>query len=279
MGQFLYNGIDYFEVDFMIMQFFEQYSSVIQALLAGLFTFLFTALGASIVLFFKRVNKTVLDSFMAASAGVMLSSAFFSLIQPAISISNSLNMKSYIVISIGFFSGAILILVFDRLYELFNKRNNNSKKRCNMLFFSITIHNIPEGLILGVSFGSIFYNISGATLTASLLLTLGIALQNFPEGCALSLPLRREGNSRFKSFMLGSLSAIVEPISAVIGAIIVMRIKLLLPFLLSFAAGAMIYVVISELIPEYSQNKRKALMNICTFLGFILMMILDIAFG
>lgn len=263
----------------MIMQFFEEYGPVIQALLAGLFTFLFTALGASIVLFFKKVNKTVLDSFMAASAGVMLSSAFFSLIEPAISISDSLHMKSYIVISIGFLSGAILILVFDRLYEFFNKRNNISKKRCNMLFFSITIHNIPEGLILGVSFGSIFYNISGATLTASLLLTLGIALQNFPEGCALSLPLRREGNSRFKSFMLGSLSAIVEPISAVIGAIIVMRIKLLLPFLLSFAAGAMIYVVISELIPEYSQNKRKALMNMCTFLGFILMMILDVAFG
>lgn len=263
----------------MIMKFFGEYGPVVQALLAGLFTFLFTALGASIVLFFKKINKTVLDSFMAISAGVMLASSFFSLIEPAISISNSLNMKSYVVVSLGFFCGAILILIFDFCYGFFTKSTDNSKKRSTLVLLSITVHNIPEGLILGVSFGSLLYGIPGADLTSSLLLTLGIALQNFPEGSAISLPLRREGNTRGKSFVLGSLSAIVEPIAAVIGALIVIRIKMLLPFLLSFAAGAMIYVVISELVPEYSKNKRKALMNICTFLGFIIMMILDVAFG
>ncbi len=262
-----------------MLEWFKCTCPILQSLYAGIFTFLFTVLGASIVLFFKKVNKTVLDSFMAASAGVMLASSFFSLLQPAISISNSLNMKSYIVVSIGFWGGAILVLLFDFAYDFFNKCSESSKKRSTLILLSITAHNIPEGLILGVSFGSLLYNIPGADLTASLLLMVGIALQNFPEGSAVSLPLRREGASRGKAFLLGSLSAIVEPIAAVVGALIVIKIKMILPFLLSLAAGAMVYVVISELIPEFSKNKRKALMNLCTFLGFIIMMILDVAFG
>lgn len=263
----------------MITNFFLNHSCIVQALCAGTFTFFFTVLGAAVVLFFKKVSKNMLDSFMAISSGVMLAAAIFSLLLPSIDIADSLHMKSYVISSIGFFMGAILIILFDIIYNFCSKNKRDACKRSNMILFSITIHNIPEGLILGVSFGSVLYNIDGANIMSSLLLTLGIALQNFPEGCAISLPLVREGNSRFKSFILGSLSAIVEPIFAVVGTVLVLKVKMLLPILLSFASGAMIYVVISELIPEYSKNKKKILMNLCTFLGFIVMMILDISLG
>ena len=161
-----------------------------------------------------------------------------------------------------------------------NKENkNNSFKRCLMLITSITLHNIPEGLAVGVAFGSIIYGLDGATLSSGLLLALGIGLQNFPEGTAVSVPLRREGLSRKKAFFYGQLSGIVEPISGVLGALLVLKVRLLLPYLLSFAAGAMIYVVVQELIPESQTNKRKELMALFTLIGFSVMMILDIALG
>ena len=148
-----------------------------------------------------------------------------------------------------------------------------------MLITSITLHNIPEGLAVGVAFGSVIYGLEGATLSSAFLLALGIGLQNFPEGTAVSVPLRREGMSRKKAFFWGQLSGIVEPISGVIGALLVLKIRLLLPFLLSFAAGAMIYVVVQELIPESQTNKKKELMALFTLIGFSVMMILDIALG
>ena len=148
-----------------------------------------------------------------------------------------------------------------------------------MLIFSITLHNIPEGLAVGVAFGSIAYSLEGATLTSAMLIALGIGIQNFPEGTAVSVPLRREGISRKKAFFYGQLSDLVEPISGVLGALLVLKIRILLPFLLSFAAGAMIYVVVEELIPESQTNKKKDLMSLFTIIGFTIMMILDIALG
>ena len=159
--------------------------------------------------------------------------------------------------------------------------NNKTKslKRCIMLILSITLHNIPEGLAVGVAFGGIAYGIEGATLSSALMIALGIGIQNFPEGTAVSVPLRREGLSRKKAFFFGQLSGLVEPISGVLGALLVLKVRTLLPFLLAFAAGAMIYVVVEELIPESQTNKRKELMALFTLIGFSIMMILDVALG
>ena len=163
--------------------------------------------------------------------------------------------------------------------KVFNKLLDKKNKRMLMLVSSITIHNIPEGLAVGIAFGSIYYGISGATTISAVMLAIGIGLQNFPEGSAVSIPLRREGISRKKAFFYGQLSAIVEPIFGVIGAILVLKVQILLPFFLSFAAGAMIYVVVSELIPESQSNEKKELMAIFTIIGFSIMMILDVALG
>ena len=191
----------------------------------------------------------------------------------------SLNLNIWLITSLGFLTGGLLLFIGDKIFEkkLENKNNSSSIKRVIMLVLSITLHNIPEGLAVGVAFGSIAYSLDGATLGSAWILAIGIGLQNFPEGCAVSVPLRREGFSRNKAFFFGQLSGIVEPISGVIGALLVMKIRLILPFLLSFAAGAMIYVVIQELIPASQTNKKKDLMALFSLLGFIVMMILDVA--
>lgn len=256
---------------------------IVLALLATLFTFSITALGAALVYFFKKVNKTVMDAMLGFASGVMIAASFWSLLSPSIEMANTLNMTSWIVASIGFLSGGILLFIGDKIFNILDKKltkkesNIKSFKRCMMLMLSITLHNIPEGLAVGVAFGSIVYNLNGATLESACLLALGIGLQNFPEGTAVSVPLRREGMSRTKSFIYGSLSGIVEPISGVLGALLVLKIQKLLPFLLAFAAGAMIYVVIEELVPESQTNKKKDLMAFFTLIGFTIMMILDVA--
>lgn len=266
-----------------MVNFFVNLSPIYQALIAGIFTWSITLLGASVVFFFKKVNNDIMDAMLGFSAGVMIAASFFSLIDPAIKMANNLNMIGFLVVSIGFLAGTIIILLGDKLFNLLeNKRNgyiSDSKKRCMMLITSITLHNIPEGLVLGVSFGSLVYNITGSSLVGALSLTLAIGIQNFPEGSAVSLPLRREGYGRFKAFFIGQLSAVVEPISAFIGAILVMKIKTLLPILLSMAAGAMFFVAIGDLIPESQKNKRKNLMTVVTLIGFTIMMVLDIALG
>ena len=255
----------------------------IQALIAGLFTWSITMLGAAIVFLFKEVKKGIMDALLGFSAGVMIAASFWSLLSPAIEMANSLKMISWLIVFCGFFSGGVLLFLGDKVCDFcMKKRNteNSSKiKRCLMLIFSITLHNIPEGLVVGVAFGSLVYNISGSSLMSAMTLALGIGLQNFPEGSAVSLPLRREGFSRFKSFFFGQLSGFVEPIFAVIGALLVLKIQTLLPFLLSFAAGAMIYVVVEELIPESQTNSKKDLMALFTLIGFSIMMILDVALG
>lgn len=249
-----------------MFNFFYEINPIYQALLAGVFTLFITGLGASIVFFFKSVNKTIMDIMLAVAAGIMLAASFFSLLNPAINISNELKLVTWLVIFSGFISGGILLFIGDKVLDYLNSSN---LKRSIMLVSSITLHNIPEGLVLGVAFAS-------TSITSAIILTIGIAIQNFPEGSAISLPLKREGISNFKSFIIGSISAIVEPIFAVIGAILVLKIKLFLPFILSFTAGAMVFVITMELIPESQTNKRKGLMALALMIGFSIMMILEL---
>ena len=272
-----------------MIDFITNLNPVIQAFIATLFTYCVTAIGAGLVFFFKRVNKTVMDAMLGFAAGVMIAASFWSLLSPAIEMAKKLNMIAWLVAFIGFFSGGLFIYICDKLFNYFDKKLvkknnetgslNNSFKRCLLLIFSITCHNIPEGLAVGVAFGSVVYGLDGATFTSACLLALGIGLQNFPEGTAVSVPLRREGMSRKRAFFYGQLSGIVEPLAGVIGVLLVIKMRFLLPFLLSFAAGTMIYVVIQELIPESQTNKNKSLMALFTLIGFSLMMILDVALG
>ena len=266
-----------------MLDFFSELSPATQALIASLFTWSITTLGASIVFFFKEVRRGIMDALLGFSAGVMISASFWSLLSPAIEMATNLKMTSWIVAFTGFMSGGLLLFIGDKVFSHFSSKNNNNGagkvKRCLMLIFSITLHNIPEGLVIGVAFGSLAYGVEGATLASAIALAIGIGLQNFPEGSAISLPLRRDGMSRKKAFFIGQLSGIVEPISAVIGAFLVLKIQTLLPFLLAFAAGAMIYVVVEELIPESQSNARKDLMALFTLIGFSIMMILDVALG
>lgn len=261
---------------------------ILLALLATIFTYSVTLLGAALVFFFKNVKKNIMDAMLAIAAGVMIAASFFSLLNPATEMAINLKMIPWLITFIGFISGGLLLFIGDKLFNHFDKKINKNKKeekerksfkRCLMLIFSITLHNIPEGLAVGVAFGSTAYSLEGATLTSAMLIALGIGIQNFPEGTAVSVPLRREGMSRKKAFFYGQLSGLVEPISGVLGALLVLKIRTLLPFLLSFAAGAMIYVVVEELIPESQTNKKKDLMSLFTIIGFTIMMILDIALG
>lgn len=248
----------------------------IQALIASLFTWGITSLGAAVVFLFKKVNKNTMDAMLGLSAGVMLAATFWSLLSPALEMAENLKLISWLIVSLGVLSGGLLLFCGDKIFDRITKKKTNSHsiKRSLMLIFSITLHNIPEGMAIGVAFGSVFYNLEGATLAAAVMLAIGIGIQNFPEGSAVSLPLRREGMSPKKAFFFGMLSGIVEPISAVVGAVLVIKVQVLLPILLSFAGGAMIYVVVQELIPESQTNKKKDLMALFTILGFLLMMIL-----
>lgn len=262
---------------------FSNLSHVSQALIASLFTWSVTMLGAAIVFFFKEVKKGIMDALLGFSAGVMIAASFWSLLSPSIELANTLNMTAWIVAVTGFLAGGLLLFIGDKIFNHLSSKSCDESvgkfKRCLMLIFSITLHNIPEGLVVGVAFGSLAYGIEGATLASALTLAIGIGIQNFPEGSAVSLPLRRDGMSRGKAFFIGQLSGMVEPISAVIGAMLVLKIQIILPFLLAFAAGAMVYVVVEELIPESQSNTRKDLMALFTLIGFSVMMILDVALG
>ena len=263
-----------------MIDFVSNLNPVLQALTATLFTWFVTILGSLLVFFFKSVNKNVIDGMLGFSAGIMIAASFFSLLSPAIDMANNLNLVVWLVVTIGFFLGGLLLFIGDKVFEHFyDKRNDSGIKRAFMLVLSITLHNIPEGLAVGVAFGSVMYGIDGATIGSACILALGIGIQNFPEGTAVSVPLLREGFSPKKAFFWGQLSGVVEPISGVIGAFLVLKVRVILPYLLSFAAGAMIYVVIQELIPASQSNEKKELMALFSILGFIAMMILDVAFS
>lgn len=259
-----------------MFEWFQNLNYIYQALIATLFTYAITALGAGLVFLFKKINKTIMDAMLGFSAGVMLAASYFSLLAPAIEHSINLNLNPWLITFSGFLAGGLFLFFSDKI---FNKLLTNKNKRILMLISSITIHNIPEGLAVGIAFGSIHYGIEGANLISAMMLALGIGIQNFPEGTAVSIPLLREGLSKKKSFFYGQLSGIVEPIFGVLGAYLVLKMQILLPFFLSFAAGAMIYVVISELNPESQTNEKKELISLITILGFSIMMILDIALG
>ena len=265
------------------MDWFENQNVVIQAFIATIFTWGITALGALTVCFFKNINKKVLSTILGFSAGVMTAASFWSLLSPSIELSEELGYIAWLLPTIGFITGGLFVLFSDKfldkaLKEKGNLKNSKSLKRSILLVSAITIHNIPEGMAIGVAFGGIASGVPGVSLVSALMLAIGIGIQNFPEGAAVSLPLRNEGFSRFKSFMIGQASALVEPVSAVIGAILVLSIRNVLPFLLAFAAGAMIAVVARELLPE-SIKENKNLATLGLIFGFVLMMILDVALG
>lgn len=263
------------------MDWFNNISPVWQALIATTFTWGITALGALTVCFFKDLNKKVLNTILGFSAGVMIAASFWSLLSPAIDKSIELGYIPWVMPALGFIIGGLFVLFSDKFLDkaLKNKgEGKDSVKKSILLVSAITIHNIPEGMAVGVAFGGIASGVPGMTVVGALMLAIGIGIQNFPEGAAVSLPLRSVGYSRFKSFMCGQASAIVEPISAVIGVVLVLTIRSVLPLLLAFAAGAMIAVAARELLPE-SITEDKNLATIGLLLGFVLMMILDVALG
>lgn len=264
-------------------------NTILWALIATVGTWSLTALGAAVVVFFKAPKQSLLNLMLGFSSGVMIAASFWSLLQPAIERAEAtLQTPSYIVVTMGFVLGSVFIWFSDKMVSYaFLKANSdsvihNSKlNRVIMLILSITLHNIPEGLAVGVAFGLLKQDFSTSALMGAISIAIGIGLQNFPEGAAVSLPLRREGYSRKKSFFYGQLSAVVEPIAGVVGAVLVSTVETILPFALSFAAGAMIIVAVHELIPECQQNKSEqpytATMGIIT--GFAVMMLLDVMLG
>lgn len=255
------------------------------AFLATLFTWGVTAVGAGIVFIFKNISKKIMSLMFGFGAGIMIAASFFSLILPAIEFCEELSQLSYLVVTSGVIFGGLLIFIIDLILphmhiekeEPEGIKTNISKKL--LLVLAITLHNIPEGLAIGVAFGTVMHNIEGATIWSAWILAIGIGLQNFPEGMAVSVPLRSEGVSRKKAFFFGQASGMVEPISAIIGVVLVTFIKPILPFILGFAAGAMIYVVVEELIPSGKTSKSDKYGTIGVMLGFVIMMFLDLALG
>lgn len=270
------------------MNWFKDCNPVIQAFLATLFTWGVTALGAGLVFFFKTINRKVLDGMLGFAAGVMIAASFWSLLAPAIAMAEQYStLPAWVPVLIGFLLGGGFLRVADRLLPhlhpgLADTQTEGIKthwKRAVLLVLAITLHNIPEGLAVGVAFGAVREGLGGATLAGAVALALGIGIQNFPEGAAVSVPLRREGMSRIKSFWYGQLSGVVEPVAGVLGAWAVMSMTTLLPYALAFAAGAMIYVVVEELIPESQLSGNSDIGTTGALLGFAVMMTLDVALG
>lgn len=261
------------------------YPPVLLALFAGLFTWFVTALGASLVFFFKDINIKVLNAMLGFAAGVMIAASFWSLLAPAIEMAEGGKMPAYVIVSLGFLGGGFFLWLVDKILPHVHQGTNHregiktSWQRSVLLVLAITFHNIPEGLAVGVAFGGLASGSPAMTLAGAISLAVGIGLQNFPEGAAVSIPLRRENMSRRKAFFIGQFSGMVEPVAAVIGAAAVVFIAPMLPFALAFAAGAMIYVVAEELIPEARLGHEGDIATIGVMFGFTLMMILDVALG
>ncbi|MDG1238663.1 MAG: ZIP family metal transporter [Flavobacteriales bacterium] len=279
---------------------FIDQNPILQALLAGLFTWVVTAIGSGLVFFFNSSNRKVLDISLGFTGGVMIAASFWSLLAPSIEYVEMqkelglTNMPTWLAPTIGFFLGALFLFALDKIIphlHLFDKKNqaegfNTKWQKTILLVLAIALHNIPEGLAVGVAFGAIAspeivnnLNIEIFTLGSAVALAIGIGIQNFPEGFAVSMPLRRQGMSKFKSWQWGQLSAIVEPIFAVIGAAIVMQVLPILPYALAFAAGAMIFIVVEEVIPESQKGGNTDLATMGLIAGFIVMMALDVGLG
>lgn len=258
------------------------------AFLATTFTWLATALGASLVFFFKNMHRGVLDGMLGFTGGVMVAASFWSLLAPSITMSEKLYPDyKWMPAAVGFSVGALFLFFLDKLLPHLHLNFKEQEKegvktqlhKSSLLVLAITLHNIPEGLAIGVLFGAAALGLEDASIVGAIALTIGIAIQNFPEGFAVAMPLRRSGMSRRKSFYYGQLSAIVEPIAGVIGALTVVYMQSILPFALAFAAGAMIFVVVEEVIPETQRDKYTDIAVLGFIGGFVVMMILDVAFG
>ena len=269
------------------MEWFGELSPVFQAFLATCFTWLVTAGGAGVVIFFKEVSQRLLDAALGFAAGVMIAASFWSLLAPAIEMAGASGSPAWIPAAVGFLLGGAFLKLVDRLLPHLHlglpidqaEGIKTNWQRTVLLVLAVTIHNVPEGLAVGVAFGAAGAGLPSASLAGAVALALGIGIQNFPEGVAVTVPLRREGLSIGKSFFYGQLSGFVEVISGIIGAYLVLTIQALLPYALSFAAGAMIYVVIEELIPESQKDVSTDVATLGAMLGFTIMMILDVALG
>ena len=271
----------------MIVTWFTGLSPIIQALMGTCFTWLVTALGAGLVFLFKSVNRKVLDGMLGFAAGVMTAASYWSLLAPAIEMAEESSLPAWIPATVGFLLGGAFLWGVDRVlphlhlgYPMEEAEGiKTSWQRSVLLVLAITLHNIPEGLAVGVAFGALAANLPAASLAGAVALALGIGIQNFPEGTAVSVPLRREGVPALKSFWYGQLSGMVEPVAGVLGAAAVLLMRPILPYALAFAAGAMIYVVVEELIPESQLEKNTHIATIGAMLGFAVMMTLDVALG
>jgi len=271
-----------------MVEYLQQFSPVMQALFATLFTWGVTAAGAALVFFTKKGNPKFMDCMLGFAAGVMIAASFWSLLAPGIEMAEQMGQTPWLTASIGFMVGGVFMRLTDRLLPhlhlgltMDHKEGiKTSWQRSTLLVLAITLHNIPEGLAVGVAFGAVAAHLSSATIGGAIALAIGIGLQNFPEGAAVSLPLRREGMGRMKSFLMGQASGIVEPIAGVFGALFVLHMQSVLPYALCFAAGAMIFVVVEELIPESQRNESHVdRVTLFTMAGFAVMMILDVALG
>ncbi|MDA0913240.1 MAG: ZIP family metal transporter [Bacteroidetes bacterium] len=270
-----------------LIAWFEQVGAVQAALVATLFTWLMTALGASLVFFFKKMHRKWFDGMLGFTGGVMVAASFWSLLSPAIEMSEGDGFQKVIPAALGFGLGALFIFALDKLtphlHINFSKEEAEGPQtdwhRSTLLVLAITLHNIPEGLAVGVLFGGAAMGIPGATVGAAVALAIGIGIQNFPEGLAVSMPLRRQGVSAGRSLWFGQLSAIVEPVAGVIGAVAVMQMQVILPYALAFAAGAMIYVVVEEVIPETQRDRYTDFATLGFIGGFLVMMALDVGLG
>ena len=270
-----------------MVNWFTGLSPVLQALIATLFTWFVTALGAGLVFFFKTINRKVLDGMLGFAAGVMIAASYWSLLAPAIEMAEGGSLPAWIPATAGFLLGGLFLYLADKVIPHLHlgfpmdeaEGPKTSWHRSILLVLAITLHNIPEGLAVGVAFGALASDLPSATMAGAVALALGIGIQNFPEGAAVSVPLRREGFSRLKSFWYGQASGMVEPIAGVVGAASVILIKPILPYALAFAAGAMIYVVVEELIPESQLEKNTDIATMGAMGGFAVMMTLDVALG
>jgi len=270
-----------------MIAFLAQFSPIVQALFATFFTWGLTALGAAGVFLSKEINRKLLDAMLGFAAGVMIAASYWSLLAPAIEISQGLGLPGWLPAVTGFLLGGAVLFAIDKILPHLHTGLPTGKaegfktdwQRSVLLVLAITLHNFPEGLAVGVAFGAAAAGLEEASLMGAIALAIGIGLQNFPEGLAVSAPLRRTGMKRWKSFWFGQLSGVVEPIGGILGAAAVYFMRQLLPYALAFAAGAMIYVVVEELIPEAQQSENTDISTIGLMLGFGVMMVLDVALG
>jgi len=271
-----------------MIDFILQFNPVTQAFLATLFTWALTAAGAALVFITRTVNQKLMDSMLGFAGGVMIAASFWSLLAPGIDMAEQMKFNPWLTAAIGFMGGGVFMRITDmvlpHLHPGMEMKDSEGIKtswqRSTLLVLAITLHNIPEGLAVGVAFGAVAAGLPSATIGGAIALAIGIGIQNFPEGTAVSMPLRREGVSRMKSFMMGQASGMVEPVAGVLGAFFVMQMQSILPYALCFAAGAMIFVVVEELIPESQRIPANIdLVTMATMTGFTVMMILDVALG